>query len=419
MARVLLHSLTFSPDAVSTGYLMTDLARQLQRMGNDVTVLTSTPHYNLEPQALARQLLRRRLLGLLYRSELEGIQVWHIKIPMKGERVFTRVIDYIYFHLMALILGMAAIGPYDIVITPSPPLTIGLVGWLLGLRRGVPFIYNVQELYPDFAVNQGLITNSLIIRVLRWLELFVYRHSAKVVTISDWFSRIIRERGVSDSLIRMIPNSVDTNLFRPFPRDNEFARQNGLANDFVVLYGGNIGLSQDWESFLEAARELAHLPIQFVVVGGGARNAWLEQEVADRKLANVRLLGYQPRTLMPLINASSDLCTIPMKATTTTDTFPSKIYTIMACAKPVLVQADEDSELNWLVRTVGFGRVAPPDDSRAYTDAVRCAFEERTRLAEEGRRGHAYVLKEYSIEGVGRKYDALIRELTGRQQPGA
>jgi colanic acid biosynthesis glycosyl transferase WcaI len=417
MARVLLHSLTFSPDAVSTGYLMTDLARQLQRMGNEVTVLTTTPHYNLEAQALARQPLRRQWLGLVFRSELDGVQVWHIKIPMKGQRVFTRVIDYIYFHLMALVLGLTAIGSYEIVITPSPPLTIGLVGWLLGLRRGVPFVYNVQELYPDFAINQGIVTNPWFIKMLRWLERFVYDRSAEVVTISEWFSRIIVARGVPESRVRMIPNSVDTSLFRPYPRDNEFARQHDLVNGFVVLYGGNIGLSQDWESFMRAAEELAHLPIRFVVVGGGARGEWLERECAGRKLANIRLLGYQSRTLMPLVNASSDLCTIPMKATTTTDTFPSKIYTIMACAKPVLVQADEDSELNWLVRTVGFGRVASPDDSRGYTDAVRCAFEERARLPEEGLRGHAYVLREYSTEAVGRKYDVLIQELTGRQWP--
>lgn len=418
MARVLLHSLTFAPDAVSTGYLMTDLARQLQRMGNVVTVLTTTPHYNLDPLAVARQPLRKRFFGLVFQSEIEGIHVWHVKIPMKGQRVFTRVIDYIHFHLMALLLGATTVGAYDIVIAPSPPLTIGVVGWLLGLMRRVPYIYNVQELYPDFAVNQGLVSNPLFIRLLRWLERFVYDRSAMVVTISDWFSRIIRTRGVPEARLRMIPNSVDTSLFRPLPRENEFARQHGLVDGFVVLYGGNIGLSQDWESFMRAAEELARLPIQFVVVGGGVRGAWLEQECAARKLANVRLLGYQPRSLMPLVNASSDLCTIPMKASTTTDTFPSKIYTLMASAKPVLVQADEDSELNWLVRTVGFGRVAPPDDGRAYTNALRCAFEQRAQLAEEGRRGYAYVLQEYSVEAVGRKYDTLIRELTGREKPG-
>jgi len=106
------------------------------------------------------------------------------------------------------------------------------------------------------------------------------------------FSRIIRTRGVPEARLRMIPNSVDTSLFRPLPRENEFARQHGLVDGFVVLYGGNIGLSQDWESFMRAAEELARLPIQFVVVGGGVRGAWLEQECAARKLANVRLLGY-------------------------------------------------------------------------------------------------------------------------------
>lgn len=411
MARVLLHSLVFSPEANSTSYLMTDLARQLERLGHSVTVLTTTPHNNLEPGATARQPMRTVWPGLLYRSTLGGIQVWHVKLPLKGNRVLRRMLDYVRFHVVALFAGLTRIGKYDIVLAPSPPLTIGLVGWALSVWRRTPVIYNVQEIYPDFAINQGLIRNRVFIRVLKWVEKLVYAGADRVVPISAWFSRIIQARGVPDEKLVVIPNFVDTELYRPLPRHNAFSRQHNLDDEFVVLYAGNIGLSQDWESLLSAAAAHSELPIQYVIVGDGARRPWLEEEVARRRLENVKLLGYQPRELMPEINASCDLCTIPMKAFTTTDTFPSKIYSILASGRPVVVSADRDSELEWVIRQARCGRVVRPDDAAAYAETVLRAFHERDTLHAEGERGRKFVEKEYSKEAIGRRYDKLIRDL--------
>jgi colanic acid biosynthesis glycosyl transferase WcaI len=411
MSHILLHTLVFAPDSVSTAFLMTDLARQLHASGHDVTVLTTTPHYNLDPAALARQPLQRRLFGLAAQSSCDGVRVWHVRLPMKGERVYTRVLDYIYFHIMSLAIGLLLVRRYDIVITPSPPLTIGVVGWLLGTLRGAPSVYDVQEVYPDFAVNQGLIRNRLLIAVLKRLERFVYARSTHVVTISDWFTRIVRARGVPAGKVSTIPNFVDTALYQPLPRANRFAEQHGLRGSFVVLYGGNVGLSQDWDSFLHAAEVLRERPILFVVVGDGVRTKWLEQQISSRALTNVRLLGYQSRLLMPEINACADLCTIPMKTGTTSDTFPSKIYTIMACGKSVLVQADPDSELHWLVSSHGCGRVVPPDVPDAYAEAVLKAFLERELLPAEGEKGRVLVQDVYSKETVAARYHALITDL--------
>jgi len=414
VACILLHTHTFSPDGVSTGYVMTDLARQLIRRGHAVKVLTTTPHYNTDPSALARQPLHRFLLGLVYRSEIDGISVWHIKVPMKGTRIYSRVFDFVYYHLMSFLVGWLAVGSFDIVIAPSPPLTMGVMGWLLSLRHGVPSVYNVQEIYPDFAVHQGLITNTLLIRILQVIERFVYRRNNAVVTISQWFSDIIRSRGIPEGKLYVIPNSVDTELYRPLPRDNEFAREYQLLDSFVVMYGGNVSINLDWLTVLRAAEDLTALPIQFVVVGGGGRMDWLAAEVSGRKLMNVKLIGYQSRDLMPLINASSDLCTIPMKRNTTKDGFPSKIYTIMASGKSVLVEADEDSELRWLVQHVRCGRVVGPEEPAVYTAAIRQAFGERQLLQEEGMRGREYVLTRYSTQEVGRSFDKLIHVLTSR-----
>jgi colanic acid biosynthesis glycosyl transferase WcaI len=409
MARILLHSLVFAPDGVSTAYLMTDLARGLRRLGHDVTVLTTTPHYNIDPEAIGRQPMTRD--GGYLRSTCDGIPVWHVPMPMKGEKVSGRMLDYLRFHAKSLLAPRRMLGEYDVVIAPSPPLTIGVVAWMLAARCGGRAVYNVQEIYPDFAINNGLVRGRAFIAVLRWIERFVYSRSAAIVPISEWFSRTIAPRGIEPGKLHVIPNFVDTELYRPGPRVNAFSAEHGLADDFVVLYGGNIGLSQDWDSWLYAAAALADLPIKLVAVGDGVRGDWLKAEVARRKLRNTLVLGYQPRERMPMINASSDIGTIPMKATTTRDTFPSKVYTILACAKPVIVSADADSELAWIIDQARCGRVVPPDSPEAYARAVREAYEGRAELPAEGARGRAFVEREYSKEAVAAKYDRLVRDL--------
>jgi colanic acid biosynthesis glycosyl transferase WcaI len=249
-----------------------------------------------------------------------------------------------------------------------------------------------------------------MIALMRVLERTVYAVSARVVTISTAFAELLRKRKVPPDKIVVIPNFVDTTMYRPRERQNEFAVSNGLT-DFVVLYAGNIGATQDWESLLYAASALASEPIVFVISGDGGRGEWLRSEVATRKLSNVKLLGYLPRELTPLVYASSDIGVIPMKPATTIDTFPSKVYTHFACAKPVIASADEGSELKRVIEDSASGAVVKPGDAEALTAAIRGAFERRSALAEEGGRGRAYVERTYSKEAVGAQYSDLIAAL--------
>jgi colanic acid biosynthesis glycosyl transferase WcaI len=331
---------------------------------------------------------------------------------MKGKRVFSRLFDFVYFHLMSLVVGFTLIGPYDIVITPSPPLTIGIVGWLLGLRRNVPFVYNIQELYPDYAVNQGIITNPLLIALARRIERFVYTRSNKLVPISEGFSRTIQKRGIAKENICVIQNFVDIKNYPILSRVNSFSEKYGLIKSFVVYYGGNIGTSQDWNSLLYTAKSLSHLPIQFIITGDGVYEKWLEEQVKKENLLNVKLLGYQRKEIIPQIFASSDVCIIPMKTLATTDTFPSKIYAILASGKSVIAQADPDSDLWRLIKEARCGRVVPPGNPQLFADAIKQAYHERTELHLEGERGYRLVKERYSKEFAAKKYSELILELT-------
>lgn len=411
MSRVLLLTLVFAPDGVSTSVLMTELALELRSLGHEIVVLTATPHYNVEPEARARQPLRRRWGGMLYQSDCEGIPVYHASIPVKGSRVGARLLDYARFHAISTLAGLSRLaGDYDVILAPSPPLTIGLSAWILSRLRRVPFIYNVQEIYPDVAVSLGVLHNRTVIRAMEWLERFVYARAQRVVVISEWFRRCLLDKGVPDAKLLVIPNFVDTDFLQPGERQNFFSAQHELDNQFVVLYAGNIGLTQGFETIMAAAQQLADVPdVRFLIVGDGTRRAWLEEQLSQRTTSNVTLLPYQPRSSVSQIYATSDVCLVPLKRGTAQETFPSKIYSIMAAGRPMIASADPDSELTWVVERAECGWAVPPDDAEALATAIKSAYQRRSELRAMGLRGRDYVVANHSRQAVARQYDNLIQ----------
>jgi colanic acid biosynthesis glycosyl transferase WcaI len=243
------------------------------------------------------------------------------------------------------------------------------------------------------------------------MELFIYKRAQVITVISERFRQRLLAKGVADKKLRVIPNFVDTDFMQPGNRQNPFSEAHELNDKFVVLYAGNIGLTQGVETIISAARQLQDVVnLQFVIVGDGTRRSWLEEELAADSLPNVLLLPYQPRSMVPFIYATADLCLVPLKKGTAQETFPSKIYTIMAAARPVVATADPDSELAWLVGEAACGWAAPPDDVAAMVAAIREASNQREVACQRGEMGRAYVVDHHSRQAVTGQYDALIRE---------
>jgi colanic acid biosynthesis glycosyl transferase WcaI len=413
MAHVLVLTLVFPPDGVSTAVIMGELSADLRRAGHEVTVVTTVPHYNRDLEAESRQPLARLWGPLLYRSEFQGLRVLHVGMPRKSGRVLSRLLAWTRFHLLSLAAAVTLVRRIDVILAPSPPLTIGLCAWLLGCVYRAPFVYNVQEVYPDIAIALGAIRNRRIIKVLLALERFVYARARMVTVIGEGMRRRILAKGVPPGSVRLIPNFVDVGYMLPLAKDNPFSREHGLAQAFVVTYAGNMGPAQGLDAILEAAALLAgERGLLFLLVGEGSQHARLRAAALERNLANVRILGHQPYDLVPQIYAASDLCVVPLAGQAGADAIPSKVYRIMACERPVLACADADSDLGELVRRAGCGLVVPPGSAAALAEAVKDAMRDPEACAAMGRAGRAHVLAHYSRAAVSAQYESLIREMT-------
>mgnify|MGYP002507935169 CR=1 FL=1 len=331
--KILIHSLIFSPDGVSTAYLYNDIALRFQKKGYEVVVLTTTPHYNVVESQLVTQPLRWKVWGIYKESCFHGIRVLHI--PQKKFRnTFLRLLGFAYWHIVSFLIGLFQKN-VDVILSPSPPLTIGVINIWLAKIKGCKTIYNVQEIYPDILKQK----KGVIIELLHKMERYVYNNSTAVVTIDQVFYDVIVGRFKNKSMLHIIPNFVDTELYNPQNVDMGALDSNifPITNSLKLLYAGNIGFAQDWEPLICLAKRTKGKPIEYFIIGEGVMKPYLEEKVREFQLDNVYILPYQPRKLMPTIIAYSDIQFIFMNPEMEMQGFPSKVYTIMSCGKPLLV----------------------------------------------------------------------------------
>ncbi len=410
--HLLVVSLVFPPDSVSTAQIVGDLVSDLRRDGFRVTVLTTTPHYN-PPADPSISPLRPWLGRLVQRSEHDGSTVYHCLMPRKGASVLARVASWLAFHAVSTVLGLFVRRPVDVVFAPSPPLTTGVSAWILGLAHRAPYVYNVQEIYPDIAVSLGALGPGLVLRLLQGLERFVYRKAAAVTVIADRMKARLMEKGVPPQKVRVLPNFVDVSDLRPAPKDNAFGREYGITDTFSITYAGNLGPAQGLDVVLDAAALLRGEPrVRFVIVGEGIIRDALRRRIQEEQLDNCLLLPYQPYSRMLDLYAASDMSLVPQAAETGSDAIPSKVYRIMACGRAVAALTEADSDLARLVRESGGGIVLSSRDPEGLAAAIRSALDDPERIRAMGIAGREHVLARYERHGVTGRYRDLFVALS-------
>jgi len=414
---ILIPSLVYPPDNVSTAHVVGRLALEFQRAGHQVFVLTSTPHYHADNTGSWQQGLVNVFGSLVRRSSVDGIIAYHVWMPDKANPVPIRLLSWMWFHVVTTILGLFVARGADVIFAPSPPLTIGLTAWVLGALRGIPFIYNVQEVYPDVAVTLGAMRRHSVIRFFRHIEDWVYARAKVITVIGSGMRANLLAKGVPAGKLVTIPNFIDPDELPIRPRTNAFAEEHGLVDRFVVSYAGNVGVPQGLGTVLDAALRLRdRTDILFLIVGDGAALSALRSQAGRDGVENVRFLPFQPYSRVPDIYAASDICLVPQAEGTGLQGLPSKIYRIMACGRPVVGICDANSEVATLIQEAQCGLVVRPSDPAALAEAILSAYSSRETWAIRGLRGRRFVQDTYSVARVAGRYLALLDGLAPARQ---
>jgi len=421
MKRILIHSLIFSPDGVSTAYLYNDIALRLQERGYEVVVLTTTPHFNIVPEQVEKQPMHWKVWGFCKMSKFNGMTVLHVP-QKKFKSTVLRLLGFVYWHIVSFFIGLT-IRHVDLILSPSPPLTLGFLNLGLAKLKGCKVVYNVQEIYPDILKLKGGIT----LKFLSWMEKKVYNGSDAVTTIDKVFYDTIAPRFKDQSKLHIIPNFVDTDLYRQveFQVSSSKVQDSNIytldaklfpqTDSIKLLYAGNIGHAQSWEPLIELADRTRDLNVEYVVIGEGAKRGYVEEEIQKRGLDKLHLLPYQPRELMPAILSYSDASFIFMAPEMDGDGFPSKVYTIMACERPMLILSGENTPIVNFLKNKGCAKLITEKDFDAKVNEMDSWLRGITKeeLKEMGKNGLAEIQAKYTKEIVTGMYADLVRELIG------
>lgn len=407
--KILIHSLIFSPDGVSTAYLYNDIALKFQENGYEVLVLTTTPHYNVVESQLAAQPLKWKVWGICKESCFHGIRVLHV--PQKKFRnTFLRVLGFVYWHIISFLIGLSQRN-VDVILSPSPPLTIGVINIWLAKIKGCKTIYNVQEIYPDILKRK----DGLVIEQLRRMERYVYNNSTTVTTIDQVFYNVIAGRFKDKSKLCIIPNFVDTELYNSQGGNVECLNPHFFptTDSLKLLYAGNIGYAQDWEPLICLAEKTKGFSIEYFIIGEGVMKPVLEEKVRELELDNVHILPYQPRSLMPSILAYSDIQFIFMNPEMEMQGFPSKVYTIMACGRPLLVCSGKDTPIINFLQEHGCAKLITEKSLEKKVGEMVDWLNSvsKSELALLGRNGVEVIKRLYSKDVVTQKYVDLVETL--------
>ena len=398
----------FSPDTAPTGEVITRIVEEFVAAGERVHVVTALPWYRTHSieQGWTGRLVRREKTAW-------GSVIRVHPFPGKSKsNLLRRAIGFGAFSVLAGICTLFAGGIHrrpSAVISMSPPLTLGLTGWLASRLRRCPSIFNIQDVFPDAAIETGAITNKRIIAVARWLERVSYHRSDAVVVLSDDLKAnvVAKMSPKCAHRVHVIPNFVDVDRIVPMDRMTSYREELGIGNEQVVMYAGNVGYSQSLGMLLHAAR---HLPaVSFVVNGDGSARRELEDEAHG--LPNVFFSGYQPRDRVAEVLASADLHVVPLRAGLGAVSVPSKTYSILAAARPVVAAIDAGTEVTRIVDESGAGVAVTPDDPHAFTDAIRHMLADPQTAQKAGWAGRHWVETHVSPSIVAGSYLQVIADL--------
>ncbi len=389
--RILFLSQYFHPEIGAPQVRLAAMIRALKGQGHEVEVITAMPNY---PEGVIHPGYRDRVY---LKEELQGIPVHRVWVYAATGSGKKRILNYLSFMISSF-FGLLKAKKADYIFVESPPLFVGLPAVLISLFNKVPIIFNVADLWPDSIEELGFISDGLTLRILKKLEIFLYRKSTFVCAVTEGIKKtLLEEKKVPDKKVLFLPNGVDTHMFYPRDYETELAKQLGIQDRVVILYAGTIGYAQGLDVMLKAMALLENeLPeVLMVFIGSGSDRERLQKVCKELQLTNVRFLDPQPpeyvaRLYSIAFAGFASLINIPMFE----GARPSKVFPIMGSGKPVLYSGFGEGAN--LINTAKAGLVAKPEDSAALATAIKALVTDPEKAVRMGTNGRNYVEKHLS-----------------------
>ena len=396
--KILFLTENFPPESNAAATRVYERALYWVRDGHDVTILTCAPNFPEGKLFDGYDNTWRQI------EEMDGLRVVRVKTYISANEGFLkRTLDFVSFMLTATWFGLFETKP-DVVVSTSPQFFAAVAGWMLGLFRRVPFVFELGDLWPRSILAVGAMKDSPVIKALEALELFLYRRSECVVALTRTFKDDLIRRGIPENKIAVVINGVDLPRYAPQPRDAAMAAEFGLTDKFVVGYVGTHGMAHGLRNVLDAAETMKDRDdIRFILVGAGAERQMLIDEAAKRNLPNVVFVPRQPKEAMPKVWSLCDVALVHLKDDPCfAEVIPSKIFEAMGMGLPILCVAPQ-GEASRIVEADEAGLWVPAGDPQAFADAVvRLAdnTDERKHFAETSHKAAPSHSREQQAAGM-------------------
>jgi glycosyltransferase involved in cell wall biosynthesis len=380
-----------------------EMASYLVKHGHRVTIIASPVSY------LTGQSSQRHSQWVTREVPQAGITILRSYTYTALHRSFVhRVFSFLSFMISSFINGLG-VKNVDMVWGTTPPIFQGVTAWLLARIKGVPFLFEVRDLWPEFAIAVGVLKNPLLIKLSLWLEGFLYRRANRIMVNSPGFIQHVTGRGAR--WVELVPNGADPSMFDPSLDGAEFREKHQLADKFIILYAGAHGLSNDLDVILEAARLTREdEQIMYVFIGAGKEKDRLIHKASEMKLSNILFLPPVAKAGMSQALASADACVAILKPLDWyKTTYPNKVFDYMAAGRPVLLLID--GVIRQVVEEAQAGFFISPGDAAGLANAAVCLKNDPKKGKEMGVAGRACIEKQFSRDQLSEKLEMVLLDM--------
>ncbi|MEQ8924198.1 MAG: glycosyltransferase family 4 protein [Fulvivirga sp.] len=390
------------------GSRFNEMAKLWNAEGHDITVIAGMMHYSghkKRPEYRGKWVIKKKQ---------GNTTVWRTQVSESYNKSFIgRLWAYFSFVFSSLYCGIFKVGRnYDVILVTSPPLFVGISGYLLSKFKRTPFIFEVRDLWPESAIDTEVLKSKLLIKLAYNFESFIYKKAKLINVLTPAFRTSLIDKGVDENKIIFIPNASDFSLsdklLNGFNSD-EWRRARGHTDKFVITYVGAHGVANHLKQLIDVAIDLRDSPVVFQLIGDGMEKQELMNLVSKKSIQNIEFVDSVPKSEVFKYILGSDMgASILKKADTFKTIYSNKTFDYMACKKPVLMLIDGISRQ--LVEQAGCGFYAEPENAQEIVKVIRSLINEKEKLKETGINGYHYAKANFDRQKLAKKYITEVKE---------